>query len=357
MSARRSNGGRSDVRWSAVVARDRRFDGEFVFAVRSTGIYCRPSCPARRPERQRVTFFSGPEAARDGGFRPCRRCHPDEAGKTDARAQMAARVCRYIEEHLEEPLSLGILTAATGASRHELQRTFKQVTGVSPREYQDALRLRRVKARLRGGEGVAGALYDAGYGSSSRLYERANRHLGMTPAAYRRGGKGMTLGYTIVNSGLGRMLVAATERGVSAVSFGVSDAELVRALDDEYPNATIQPDRNGLKRWVASILRHLEGSRFSSLDLPLDIQGTAFQRRVWNELQRIPRGETRTYREVARRIGKPGAVRAVARACATNPVSVVIPCHRVVRTDGSLAGYRWGLERKRKLLAREMQAT
>jgi AraC family transcriptional regulator of adaptative response/methylated-DNA-[protein]-cysteine methyltransferase len=230
---------------------------------------------------------------------------------------------------------------------------FKQVTGVSPREYQDALRLRRVKSCLREGEGVAGALYDAGYGSSSRLYERSNRHLGMTPAAYRRGGKGMSIGYTVVNSGLGRMLVAATERGVSAVSFGESDAELVRALNHEYPNATIQPDRNGLKRWVASILRHLEGAGLAASDLPLDIQGTAFQRRVWKELQRIPRGQTLTYREVARRIGRPRAIRAVGHACATNPVSVVIPCHRVVRTDGSLGGYRWGLERKARLLKRE----
>lgn len=319
--------------------------------MRTTGIYCRPSCPARRPRPGRVIFFAGPELARAAGFRPCRRCRPDEAG--DARAQMVRRVCRYLDAHWEEPLNLRTLAAATGASRHELLRTFKKVVGISPREYQDALRLRRVKSQLRAGGDITGALYEAGYGSSSRLYERADAHLGMTPAAYRKGGKGMKIGYTIVNCTLGRMLVGATDRGVSAVSFGDSDEKLVRALREEYPNAAIHPEPNGLKRWVAAIVRHLERSGSASLDLPLDIRGTAFQRRVWKELQKIPRGETRSYTDVARRIRRPRAARAVARACATNPVSVVVPCHRVVRSDGSLGGYRWGLERKARLLERE----
>jgi AraC family transcriptional regulator of adaptative response/methylated-DNA-[protein]-cysteine methyltransferase len=351
-----------DERWRAVSERDRSFDGRFVFGVRTTGIYCRPSCPARRPRPSRVIFFAAPELARAAGFRPCLRCRPDEAGEdlsaqAGAAARMVRRVCRYLDAHWEEPMNLQTLAAATGASRHDLQRTFKRIVGISPREYQDALRLRRVKSQLRAGSDIAGALYDAGYGSSSRLYERAGAHLGMTPATYRKGGKGMSVGYTIVNCALGRMLVAATERGVSAVSFAESDEKLLSALREEYPQAAIHPEPNGLKRWVAAMVRHLESSGAAALDLPLDIRGTAFQRRVWKELQKIPRGETRTYTEVARRIGRPRAVRAVARACATNPVSVVIPCHRVVRADGSLGGYRWGLERKAKLLERERTKT
>ena len=240
-------------------------------------------------------------------------------------------------------------------SRHQLERTFRSVMGITPRQYADERRMRHLKSRLKKGDNVTTALYDAGFGSSSRLYERAPTHLGMTPATYRQGGSGMSIHYTIVNSPMGRLLVGATEKGVSAVYLGESDARLQSALQKEYPRADIRHDSAGLSAWVSKILEHLRG-RQPHLDLPTDIQATAFQRRVWEELRRIPYGTTKTYTEVARAIGRPNAVRAVARACATNPVSVVVPCHRVVRGDGKLAGYRWGIERKRSLLEREKAA-
>lgn len=340
--------------WRAVLARDARFDGRFVFAVRSTGIYCRPSCPSRRARRAKVLFFALPEAAEQSGFRPCRRCRPRE-GPRSPQAELVARLCRHIEAHSDGPLTLAELAAQAGIAPHRLLRTFQRVMGITPRQYADALRLRRLKKHLRRGVDVTTALYEAGYGSSSRLYERSNAQLGMTPDAYRRGGRGMRLGYAIARSPLGRLLVAATERGVSAVYLGDSDAPLVAALRKEYSNAEVRRDTNGLSRWVRALLRHLEG-RQPRLDLPLDIQATAFQRRVWEALRGIPYGATRSYSQVARSLGRPTAARAVARACATNPVSVVIPCHRVVREDGGLGGYRWGLERKRALLEREKLA-
>jgi AraC family transcriptional regulator, regulatory protein of adaptative response / methylated-DNA-[protein]-cysteine methyltransferase len=240
-------------------------------------------------------------------------------------------------------------------SSHQLERAFRSVIGITPRQYADAQRMRRLKSRLRKGDDVTTALYDAGFGSSSRLYERAPSHLGMTPATYRRGGEGMRIHYTIASSPLGRLLVGATDRGISALYLGESDARLEAALQKEYPRAEIRRDRNGMESWIEQILAHLRG-RAPHLDLPTDVQATAFQRRVWEELRRIPYGKTKTYSEVARAIGRPTAVRAVARACATNPVSVVVPCHRVVREDGNLAGYRWGIQRKRALLEHETAA-
>ncbi|MGH9723900.1 MAG: bifunctional DNA-binding transcriptional regulator/O6-methylguanine-DNA methyltransferase Ada [Candidatus Acidiferrales bacterium] len=347
--------------WQAVLSRDRAADGSFVYGVRSTGIYCRPSCPSRKPRRQQVVFFALPEAAEQNGFRPCLRCRPRKARPFDPRIQIVARVCREIERRVEgggigdeaaAETTLTALSRRAGMSTDQLGRAFRVTMGITPRQYADAQRMRRLKSRLKKGDDVTTALYDAGFGSSSRLYERAPSHLGMTPAAYRQGGAGMNIHFTIVESPLGRLLVAATARGISALYLGESDARLEEALRKEYPRAEIRRDRAGLDGWLKQILQHLKGSE-PHLDLPTDVQATAFQRRVWEELRRIPYGATRTYSQVARAIGRPSAVRAVARACATNPVSVVVPCHRVVREDGNLAGYRWGLPRKRALLEHE----
>jgi AraC family transcriptional regulator of adaptative response/methylated-DNA-[protein]-cysteine methyltransferase len=340
------------ARWAAVQARDARFDGAFFYGVRSTGIYCKPSCPSRRPGRAQVAFFHSTEAAEAGGFRACRRCRPREASGGDPRAGMVERACRAIEAHAEGTVSLAALGAQLGVSPYHLQRTFKSVTGVTPRQYQAARRVGRFKRRIETGGAVAEAIYDAGFGSSSRLYERAGAELGMTPAVYARGGSGERITYTIAGCALGRLLVAATGRGLCAVRLGDSDAELESALAAEFRAAEIHRDAAALGEWVGTILRHLEGEQ-TSLDLPLDVRATAFQRRVWEELRRIPYGATRSYGDVARAVGQPSAVRAVARACASNPVALVTPCHRVVRGDGSLGGYRWGLERKRALLAAE----
>jgi AraC family transcriptional regulator of adaptative response/methylated-DNA-[protein]-cysteine methyltransferase len=262
------------------------------------------------------------------------------------------QLCRYIEANLEGPLTLAALGARAGMSPFQLQRLFQRVIGLTPRQYADACRLGRLKSRLRQRRTVTMALYEAGYGSSSRLYERAAAQLGMTPATYQRGGRGMRIGYTLVDSPLGRLLLAATERGICAVCLGDSDRRLEKALRQEYPAAAIERDGIELGPWVAEFLNYLRGEQ-PNVDLPLDVQATAFQWRVWQELRSIPCGQTRTYREVARAIGQPTAARAVARACASNPVALLIPCHRVIREDGGLGGYRWGLRRKRALLDAE----
>lgn len=348
----------TDAFWRLVLAHDRSADGAFVYGVRSTGIYCRPSCPSRRPKRDQVVFFALPEAAERQGFRECRRCKPRRTGMRDPRIETVARVCRDIEARLKSDsvgdsrMTLSALSASTGMSSHQLERTFRGIMGITPRQYADERRIRHLKSSLKKGDDVTTALYEAGFGSSSRLYERAPVQMGMTPATYRRGGEGMSIHYTIADSPLGRLLVAATQRGISAVYLGGSDRELEAALKEEYPRANIERGKVELSSWVSQILNHLRG-RQPHLDLPTDIQATAFQRRVWEELRRIPYGTTKTYSQVARAIGQPNAVRAVARACATNPVSVVVPCHRVVREDGKLAGYRWGIDRKRRLLERE----
>jgi len=349
-----------DDLWRSVLAHDRAADGAFVYAVRSTRTYCRPSCPSRRPRREQVVFFPLPEAAEREGFRECRRCKPRSIGALDPKIANVARICREIEARVsnggesdeDSRVTLSALASQARMSPHQLERAFRGVMGITPRQYADERRMRCLKSRLKKGDDVTTALYDAGFGSSSRLYERAPAHLGMTPATYQRGGSGMSIHYTISDSPLGRILVAATERGVSAVYLGESDPRLEDALKKEYPRANIRHDKAGLGEWVSKILDHIRG-RQPHLDLPTDIQATAFQRRVWEELRRIPYGATKTYSEVARAIGRPRAVRAVARACATNPVSVVVPCHRVVREDGKLAGYRWGLERKQRLLENE----
>lgn len=342
--------------WQAILVRDNRFDGAFVFAVRSTGIYCRPSCPARRPRREQVMLFRLPKIAEQAGFRPCRRCRPNEAEIDDPRLRLVQRVCRYIEESdsLESAPTLADIGAHVQISPYYLQRTFKRIMGITPHQYAEAHRLGRLKTLLRKGKDVTRALYEAGYGSSSRLYERAPAQLGMSPATYRRGGRGMLIGYTIVDCPLGRLLVAATEKGICAVSLGDSDSALETALSTEYSAAEIHREESGLSKWVSAILEYLSGNQ-PDLNLPLDLQVTAFQWQVYKELCAIPYGGTRSYGEIAQALGHPKAVRAVGRACAVNPVSLVIPCHRAVQKNGRLGGYRWGLERKAKLLKIERE--
>lgn len=335
--------------WRATLSRDARADGSFVLAVRSTHIYCRPSCPARRPLRRNVVFFRTREEAETQGFRPCLRCRPNEIAGPVA---LVERASRQLAESSEDGVRFGVLAAKLGTTPATLRRAFLQVTGLKPRELAEALRLARFKKLLRAGKSITDALYETGYGSSSRVYERSNAQLGMTPATYRKGGKDMKIGYSIAKSALGKVLVAATERGVSAVYLGDAEGKLIQELREEYPRAEISPAADSFERWVKEIVQRVEGKP-PRIELPLDLQATAFQRRVWQELQRIPRGTTRTYSQVARALGNPKAVRAVARACASNPVSIVVPCHRVIREDGALAGYRWGLSRKEQLLAQE----
>lgn len=332
-------------------------DGAFVYAVRSTGIYCRPSCPSRKPDSSQVLFFRTASEARRRGFRACRRCWAQQAARA-AEAVLVRRLCRALDQAGSQPEcrdAVRSLAATAGIAPRRLGQVFQRLMGLTPVAYADHARLRRLKHRLRKEEDVTTAMYESGYGSSSRLYERSNRQLGMTPATYSRGGRGMDIRYTISPSPIGRILVAGTERGVSAVYLGHSDAELAAILRREYPEARISRNPESVSRWVRQIIRHLAG-RHPQLDLPLDIQGTAFQRRVWDALRRIPYGQTRSYTDVARELGQPKARRAVARACATNPVSLVIPCHRVIRGDGGLGGYGGGIENKQALLAAEKRA-
>jgi AraC family transcriptional regulator of adaptative response/methylated-DNA-[protein]-cysteine methyltransferase len=352
-STHENNNNDEDPRWKAVVARDRARDGEFVFAVASTGVYCRPSCPARRPRRENVTFYSHPEQAEKAGFRACLRCRP-RAISANPPANLAKEICRYIEQHLDEPITLEHLGKAFRQSPFHLQRRFKAALGITPREYADSCRLRLLKRNLQAGDNVTRAMYDAGYGSSSRLYEKTAAQLGMTPDKYRRGAIAASIRYACADSPLGRMLIAATDRGICAIQFAASDGELLEGLKREFPFAMRKPDDGGLQAWVAALLSKMTGRELSAA-LPLDIRATAFQRRVWTYLQSIPFGATRSYIQVAKAIGQPTASRAVARACATNPVAVAIPCHRVVRENGDISGYRWGVERKKVLL--EMEQT
>ena len=339
--------------WKAVLNRDRTSNGKFVYGVRSTRIYCRPSCASRRPNRSQVVFFESGSVAQQAGFRACRRCLPDNISAVDPQKEIIQRACQLLEANADEGrVTLSALGSALGVSPYHLQRTFKQALGVTPRQYAEGRRLARFKQQVKSGDGVTAALYNAGYGSSSRLYEKAPQQLGMTPATYRQGGRGIVIRYSILACTLGRLLVAGTERGVCAIRLGDSDEELESSLRREFPAAEILRDDAALRAWAEELLQHLEG-RQPQLNLPLDIRATAFQMRVWRELQAIPYGSTHSYSEVAAAIGQPSAARAVARACATNPVAVVIPCHRVVRGDRSLGGYRWGIDRKRRLLEQE----
>jgi AraC family transcriptional regulator of adaptative response/methylated-DNA-[protein]-cysteine methyltransferase len=338
--------------WQAALKRDRNADGQFVFAVRSTRIYCRPSCPSRRPHRENVVFFAQPSEAEREGFRPCRRCHPNSDVIPNPNTELMQRIARHIETHLHAPLTLDALSEQFHLSPNHLQKTFKRIIGVTPKQYAEACRLNQVKAELKTSDNVTESLYAAGYGSSSRLYEKTDAHLGMTPRAYQRGGVGVRISYTIVACALGRLLVAATVKGICFISLGDSDAQLIGALRRDYPAAEIHSQIDGLGEWVNAIVCHLNGKQ-PHLDLPLDVQGTAFQKQVWNALRAIPYGQTRSYGELAAQLGKPKASRAVGRACATNPTALVVPCHRAIASNGKLTGYRWGVERKRKLLEME----
>jgi AraC family transcriptional regulator, regulatory protein of adaptative response / methylated-DNA-[protein]-cysteine methyltransferase len=338
-------------RWAAVLARDRRADGAFFYAVTSTGVFCRPSCPSRRPRRERVLFFETVSAAEGAGFRACLRCRPAKDAESSPDAARLVRAAAYLAEHVDETVSLKTLAAIAKLSPAHFQRQFTRALGVSPRAYQAALRADRFRSALRHGHDVTSAVYEAGYGSPSRVYETAPTG-SVAPSKYRQGAVGLVIGYTVVPTPLGKLLVAGTSQGVCAVKLGDDAARLEGDLREEFSGATITSDRRLTAEWVQAIVQRLRGSD-ARLDLPLDVRGTAFQWRVWQALREIPFGATRSYSEVAQAIGRPQAVRAVARACATNPVCLVVPCHRVVTKTGAAGGYRWGAERKRRLLALE----
>lgn len=338
--------------WEALERRDKNADGKFYVGVLSTGIYCRPSCPSRRALRKNVRFYATPEDAERDGLRACLRCRP-LAIERDPAAAKIRDLCRYVEQHPDDPHDLADLAARAGLSRFHLQRSFKAAVGLTPKQYVEACRMRKLKQSLRESKDVAEAVYDAGFGSSSRVYERADTRLGMTPNQYRRGGRGVAITYAAAESPVGPMMIGATDRGLCFVQFGDTEEALLAALRREYPAAGIAamgtPVPAEFQNWIGALLSHLAGNQ-PRLELPLDIQATAFQMRVWNYLQSIPYGEVQAYGEVAAGIGQPTATRAVARACAANTVAIAIPCHRVIRGTGELGGYRWGMARKRALI-------
>lgn len=343
-----------ETRWQQVTTRDRAADGQFVYAVKTTGVYCRPSCPSRLAKRANVQFFTAPAEAETAGFRPCRRCHP--AAAQEPAASLMQAMATYITAHAEESLPLARLADQAGMSPTHFQRAFKAALGVSPRDYQAAQRLTRFKLALREGEGVLEAGLDAGYGSTSRFYEAADGSLGMTPSAYRAGGAGEVITHAVRETALGPLMMAATPRGVCFVQFGESPEALLEQLAAEFPKAHLVRAALAaaapLDAWMAALAAHLETAA-PRPDLPLDLRGTAFQISVWRFLMSVKPGEVVSYSELAAGAGKPRAIRAAASACAANRIALLIPCHRALRADGSLGGYRWGLERKRALLDAE----
>jgi AraC family transcriptional regulator of adaptative response/methylated-DNA-[protein]-cysteine methyltransferase len=342
--------------WKAVQSRDSSRDGSFFYGVLTTGVYCRPSCRSRQPLRKNVRFYESPADAERDGLRPCLRCRPLAVAGPDPTAERIREVCRYVEERSDETLKLEDLATQARMSPSHFQRTFKAVVGLSPKQYLDATRLRKLKIGLKASGDVTQAIYGAGYGSPSRVYERADTRLGMTPRQYRQGGRNVTITYATIETPLGLILIGATDRGLCFLQFGDTRRGLLAALEKEYPSARLEamskPYHPDFQRWVEALNGYLAGTH-PHLDLPLDIRATAFQIRVWNYLQSIPYGEVQSYGEVAAGIGNPNATRAVARACAANTVALVIPCHRVIRGTGGLGGYRWGLARKRTLIDRE----
>jgi len=333
--------------WQTVVARDQQADGSFVYAVKTTGVFCRPSCPSRRPLRENVVFFTAPSAALEAGYRACARCRPNDSG--DRRHELVQEVRCYIETHIEEPLTLKILGKHMQMSPFHLQRLFKATTGMTPKQYGDSYRLETMKKQLRKQQTVTAALYEAGYSSSSRLYERAASELGMTPAVYKKRGLGLLIRFAFVTTQVGNALMAATDRGLCFLQFGVEKDACLAELQVDFSAADFVEDQDYFLRWITALDDYLSG-RQCDFSVPVDSPGTDFQQAVWRYLRQIPSGSTCTYTQVAKGIGKPKAVRAVASACAANRVAIAIPCHRVVREDGGLAGYRWGLELKEKLL-------
>lgn len=339
----------TSARWQAILERDLSADGRFVYAVTTTGVFCRPTCPSRRPLREHVLFFdAGSEAVR-AGYRACRRCRPDEpVSPAVARVEKARR---WIDAHADAAPKLSTLSKVAGITPWHLQRSFTKLYGVSPRDYAAARRVERLKTSLKSGAKSADAVYEAGYGSPSRVYETADGALGMAPRTYRSGGKSEQIRYAIASSSLGRVLVASTPRGLCRVAIAATDAELMAVLRAEFPAAEIVRDAAGLRQTTKAVVDLADGR--AAREIPTDVRGTVFQQRVWKALRQIPAGATKTYTEVARSIGRPSAVRAVARACATNPIALVVPCHRVVPAAGGVGGYRWGATRKARLLARE----
>ena len=345
-----------DPRWAQLVARDPGADGQFVYSVATTGVYCRPSCKSRRPRPENVAFHDTAAAAEARGFRACKRCLPSSATRSDSDAAQVAALCRLIDTQAE-PLTLSMLAAHIGRSRFYTQRLFKAVTGISPKAYAAAQRAQRLRRDLHAQSPVTDALYAAGFGSSSRLYEQSTALLGMTPRQYRSGGNQLTIQFAVCPCSLGHLLAAATPRGVCAIWLGDDPAQLAADLQARFPQAQLQIGDAAFCAVLADIVRFVDTPATRARpSLPLDIQGTAFQQRVWQQLTQIPPGQTRSYQQIAAELGQPQSVRAVARACAQNALAVVIPCHRVVRSDGQLAGYRWGLDRKQALLAAESGA-
>ena len=341
----------AEQRWQAVVSRDAQADGEFVYAVRTTGVYCRPSCPSRAAKRQNVEFFESPDLAVAAGYRPCKRCRPDAPSQQQQRNALVRQACEAIEHSASAP-TLAQLAQQAGMSPYHFHRIFKAVTGLSPKAYHKAVLARRVAASLQSAPSVTAALYDAGFNSAGRFYEAAPALLGMSPGSYRKGGVGEHIRYAVAPCALGWVIVAATRKGICAIEFGDSEQVLAGQVRARFPQAQFEAADAKFTHWVARVLAYIEQPR-SVLELPLDVQGTVFQRRVWQALQAIPAGQTASYAEIAERIGQPKAWRAVAHACAGNPVAVAIPCHRAVRANGDLAGYRWGIARKAELLRRE----
>jgi AraC family transcriptional regulator of adaptative response/methylated-DNA-[protein]-cysteine methyltransferase len=343
-----------EERWAAMVRRDRAADDLFYYSVSTTGVYCRPSCAARLPLREHVRFYATCAEAEAAGFRPCKRCRPKEARLEQRQAAAITRACRLIEQSEEAP-DLDALAAAAGMSRFHFHRVFKSITGLTPKAYAAAHRSKRVRRELDRAHTVTDAIYEAGFNSSGRFYANSSKMLGMTPRNFRAGGAGASIRFAVGECSLGSILVAATEKGICSILLGEDAESLTRDLQDRFPKAQLIGGDAEFERWMASVVGFVEQPRIG-LDLPLDIRGTAFQERVWGALCEVPLGSTASYAEIAKRVGAPKAVRAVAQACAANPLAVAIPCHRVVRHDGALSGYRWGVERKRALLDRESRA-
>jgi AraC family transcriptional regulator, regulatory protein of adaptative response / methylated-DNA-[protein]-cysteine methyltransferase len=342
------------ARWAAVLARDPAYDGQFYYSVETTGVYCRPSCPARRPKRGHVRFHVTRQAAEQAGFRPCKRCRPDQISLDRQQADKVAAACRLIETAEEAP-TLAVLAEGAGLSPHHFHRVFKRVAGVTPKAYASAARNKRVREQLKRSKTVTEAIYDAGYTSNGRFYASSTQVLGMTPSAFRAGGTNTEIRFAVGQCSLGVIMVAASDKGVCAILFGDDAETLTDELRTQFPHAHLIGGDEDFKALVAKVIAFVEAPA-TGLDLPLDVRGTAFQHRVWDALRRIPAGSTASYADIARAIGAPKAVRAVAGACAANLVAVAIPCHRVVKSDGSLSGYRGGVERKRALLAKEAKA-